>query len=171
MLAFSFLMVFAVEVKGATPSILALMGVASTVAGLVFTIPYGRLADKLGRKPALYVGLIPTFLFVTLLIYAPSPEWLILVGVCQGAWSANFPVWQTIKMESVPAQLRGSFSGILGMVTGISTVFASILAGVLWETIGPYTIFQCALIFETAAILLTITAPETLAKKGTLSNV
>ncbi|UCH01359.1 MAG: MFS transporter [Candidatus Bathyarchaeota archaeon] len=164
MLALFFLTVFAVEVKGATPSILAWMGMASTIAGIVFTIPYGRLADKIGRKPALYFGLIPTFSFIFFLIYCPSPEWLILVGVLQGAWTANFAVWHTITMELVPKQLLGSFSGIQGMVTGVSSVIASLLAGILWETISPYAVFLVALAFETSAILLAIPIPETLKK-------
>jgi MFS family permease len=168
MLALFFLMVFAVEVKGATPSILALMGMASTIAGIVFTIPYGRLADKIGRKPALYFGLIPTFSFILLLIYCPSPEWLVLVGVFQGAWTANFAIWQTVTMELIPEHMIGSYSGIQGMVTGVSSVIASLLAGILWETVSPYAVFLVALVFETSAVLLTIPIPETL-KKRTLN--
>ena len=53
MLAFPFLMIYAVEVKGATTSTIALMGVASTLATMLFTIPFGRLADRIGRKPVL----------------------------------------------------------------------------------------------------------------------
>jgi len=162
MLAFMFLTVFAVEVKGATPSILALMGMASTVATILFTIPIGRLADKIGRKATLYVGLIPTFAFILLIIFCPSPEWLILVGVLEGAWSANFPVWHTITMELIPESVRGSYSGVQGMISGISRMVASIVGGLLWETIGPYAIFLVALAFETTAILLTIPIPETL---------
>jgi MFS family permease len=165
MLAFTFLMVFAVEVKGATPSILAWMGVASTIAGLIFTIPYGKLADKYGRKRALYVGIVPTFLFVFLLIACPSPEWLVLVGVLEGAWSANFPIWQIITMELIPPHMRGSYSGVQGMVTGISSVFASMLAGILWETVSPYAIFLVALAFEATAIGISTAIPETLSTK------
>jgi MFS family permease len=162
MLAFMFLAVFAVEVKGATPSILALMGMASTLASILLTVPFGKLADKIGRKPALYFGLIPTFAFILLLILCPSPEWLILVGVLEGAWTANFPIWRTITMELIPGHLRGSYSGIQGMISGISRMIASTVGGILWETVSPYAIFLVALAFETTAILLTIPLPETL---------
>jgi MFS family permease len=164
MLAFPFLMVYAVEVKGATTSTIALMGVASTITTMIFTIPFGRLADRIGRKPVLYMGLIPTFTWLFTLIYCPSPEWLILAAVLEGSFTATFPLWGTITMELVPSHWRGSYSGINSTVRGISSIVASLLGGILWETVGPSSIFVVALAFETSAIIVAMGIPETLKK-------
>ena len=166
MFAFTFLNVYAVEVKGATTSIIALMGVASNLASVLFMIPFGRLADRIGRKPCLYIGLIPTWAWILLLIYSPSPQWLILSSVFGGAYIANWFLWNAITMELVPEHLRGSYEGTLAFISGISSMVATTVGGFLWETVGPSSIFLITLAFETMAIALTSTIPETLIKES-----
>jgi predicted MFS family arabinose efflux permease len=169
MLPFTFLTVYAFEVKLATISTLALMGSVSTIAVILFTIPFGRLADRIGRKPVLYLGLIPTAIWILILVYSPVgvPEWLILASVIEGIVSATFPLWSTITMELVPEHLRGNYMGIENMVRGISFALAAVFGGFLWETFGPSQTLMTALAFETAAIVLAIPLPETLGKEGT----
>jgi len=169
MLAFPLVTVYAVEVKGADAATLALMSIVGTIAGIIFTIPYGKLADTIGRKPTLYLGLIPTFAYYIILMYSPSREWLVLAGFLGGAYFATFPLWETISMELVPEHLRGSYSGIRSMMTGIASIGASILGGILWETLGPQSIFIACLAFESVAIVVSIAVPETLRKKDTPS--
>jgi sugar phosphate permease len=41
----------------------------------------------------------------------------------------------------VPASVRGTAVGVFGMVSGIATVVASVVAGVLWDKVGPYAPF------------------------------
>lgn len=169
MLAFPLVTVYAVEVKGADAATLALMSIVGTIAGIIFTIPYGKLADTIGRKPTLYLGLIPTFAYWIILMYSPSLEWLVLAGFLGGAYTATFPLWQTIMMELVPEHLRGSYMGTRSMMTGIASIGASTLGGILWETLGPQSIFIASIAFESAAIAVSIAVPETLRKKDTSS--
>jgi MFS family permease len=164
MIAFPFLMVFAVEVKGATTSIIALMGVANTLATMLLTIPFGRLADRIGRKPVMILGLVPMFAWVVTLVYGPSSSWLILASVFEGAFTATFPTWQTYTMELIPKPLRGSYGGIQGIVRGLASMTASTLGGILWETIGPGSVFLAAFTIEIVAMVLIIALPETLIK-------
>jgi MFS family permease len=52
-MVFPFAMVFAVEGKNADPLILGYMGMASTLSNMIFAIPIGRIADRIGRKKTL----------------------------------------------------------------------------------------------------------------------
>ncbi|MFB0523134.1 MAG: MFS transporter, partial [Candidatus Bathyarchaeia archaeon] len=54
-LAMPFVPLWMVNVKGATPSILGMMGTASVVMSLALQIPAGRLADKVGRKKVFFL--------------------------------------------------------------------------------------------------------------------
>ncbi len=162
MLMSPFITLFAVESKGATPSIIALMGISTTLASMLFLIPFGRLADRIGRKAIIYLGLLPDAAWIFLLIYSPSPEWLMLASVFEGFWYATFPMWGTITMELIPQHLRGSYSGAYNMIRGAFSIIASTIGGILWEKIGPSAPFLTALGFETAATITFITVPETL---------
>ncbi|MFB0523685.1 MAG: MFS transporter, partial [Candidatus Bathyarchaeia archaeon] len=94
---FPFAMVFAVEVKEATPLILGYMGMAATLANMIFAIPIGRLADKIGRKKTLYLMRPIMHASYLLIAFAPNAYWLIL------AWAfLGFPwewiIWSAMSM-------------------------------------------------------------------------
>jgi hypothetical protein len=50
-----FTQVFAHEVKGADPYILGAMVTGAALTSIVFSVPLGRLADRIGRKRILYI--------------------------------------------------------------------------------------------------------------------
>jgi predicted MFS family arabinose efflux permease len=60
------------------------MVTGSALSSIVFAIPLGRLADRIGRKKVLFIT-IPLFLFSNLIpILAPTQVFLLLAGVLQG---------------------------------------------------------------------------------------
>lgn len=69
-------------------------------------------------------------------------------------------------MELVPERWRGSYSGINSTVRSVSSIAAFTLGGILWETVGPSSIFIVALASEAAAIVFAAGIPETLRKNG-----
>jgi MFS family permease len=83
-MVFPFSQVYAYQIKGANEFILGAMVTGCALASIVFAIPLGRLADRVGRKKALYL-IIPLFwLSNLLLIWAPSPAFLIFAGILAG---------------------------------------------------------------------------------------
>ncbi|MFQ6077469.1 MAG: MFS transporter, partial [Candidatus Bathyarchaeia archaeon] len=160
-----FTQLFAVEVKGADPFILGLMGTAVTATTLLLTVPMGRLGDKIGRKKIIYIGLPPTYAWILLLLYAPSSIYLVVSWIFYGIARATFPVWSTITMELVPDAHRGRFSGVRGLFTNLVSIPGSLVAGLMWTIFGPRLPFLVALASESVAVILAKTIPETL-KKG-----
>jgi len=159
---FPFAMVFAVEVKGATPFILGFMGMASTLSNMVFAIPIGRLADKIGRKRTLYLMRPVMYASYILIAFAPNAYWLIL------AWAfLGFPwewiIWSTMSMELVDESKRGRWGGLLMMFNNLVRIPAPIIGGILYQAVSPVVLFLLPVVTDLCLRLPTlITTPETL---------
>ncbi len=138
-----FVPLWMVDVKGADPYILGIMGAIGSIVSLTLQVPAGKLADMIGRKKVYYLFQPLCFLGTIVLILAPSPEYLLLAGflgvlgigggVTGGGIGtiANTP-FHTMFWEIVPEGKRGRLFGIEG-VLGLATIPAYILGGVLWE--------------------------------------
>jgi len=159
-----FVQLFAVEVKNANPFILGLMGTVLTATILLLTIPMGMLGDRIGRKKILYLGLPPTYAWILLLLYTPSPIYLVVSWFFYGIACATWPVWSTITMELVPTAYRGRFSGLRGLFTNLVSIPGALVAGLMWTMFDPTLPFLVALASESVAVILVKTIPETLKK-------
>jgi MFS family permease len=139
-MVFPFAMVFAVEGKNADPLILGYMGMAATLSNMIFAIPIGRLADRIGRKKTLTLMRPIMYASYLLIAFAPGAYWLIL------AWAfLGFPwewiVWSAMSMEMVPEDQRGRWSGMLMLFDNVVRIPAPIIGGVIYETVGPTVLF------------------------------
>ena len=74
-------------------------------------------------------GLIGTALGIAL--------WGLHLGFTQGIFS-------TLVADTAPEGLRGTAFGLLNLVIGLALLGASLLAGVLWDAIGPSGTFAAA---------------------------
>ena len=59
------------------------------------------------------------------------------------------PPW----LRHAPADLRGSAFGFFNLVSGIATLFASAIAGILWVWLGPVATFACGAVFCGLALI------------------
>ena len=88
------------------------MVTGSALSSIVFAIPLGRLADRIGRKKVLFIT-IPLFLLSNLiLISAPGSTFLVLAGILQGFYYIGAPIAGAIERELVPAEYMGRWIGI-----------------------------------------------------------
>ncbi len=58
--------------------------------------------------------------------------------------------------QSAPAALRGSAFGLFNLATGVTMLFASAIAGLLWEHVGSAATFLGGAGFAVLAALLVI---------------
>ena len=158
-----FVYVFAHEVKGAEQYILGAMVTGMALTSLAFGVPLGRLADKIGRKKVLLM-LAPFFYAANLLlIWAPSHEFLIAAGVLQGAFIVSLSTAGAMTAELVPPDQMGRWQGVLFLFIGLVTAVGAILAGVIWDSIGPAYLFLIVIALDLfIRIPLLIGMPETL---------
>jgi MFS family permease len=55
--------------------------------------------------------------------------------------------------DTAPADLRGTAFGMFNLVTGVATLLASIVAGALWDIVGPTGTFAAGAVFAAIALL------------------
>jgi MFS family permease len=165
-MVFPFSQVFAHQVKGANEFILGAMVTGSALSSIVFAIPLGRLADRVGRKKVLFVT-IPLFLLSNLmLILAPAPAFLVLAGILQGFHYIGSPIAAAIERELVPAEHMGRWIGITRFFKMIFSGILALTAGIIWDKFGPQYIFITFIGIEILIRLpLLISISETLNKR------
>ena len=161
-----FMHLFANEVKGAGQYVLSIMSVAMVVAHILFGIPLGRLADRLGRKRVIYLLTPLWYLGSIMLVLARGPAGLVLAGALWGFYPIMTVVTSSMTLELVPLEHMGRWSGLLGVFAGLVTVPAPLIAGLIWRHVGPAYVFIIPLALDISLrVPLLRTIPETLWKQ------
>lgn len=176
-MAVPFIPLWMVNVKGANPYILGAVGTASAVTSSLLQVPAGRLADKIGRKRTYYLLQPLAYIGTFMLILAPRPEYLILVGllgavglVGGGAGGVSSTPFITMHWEMVPGEKRGRWFGIEGLMTG-STIPATIIGGILWQYGFMREVLLLPILLEVLVVIpLMITVPDTLKRNDRQRN-
>ncbi len=120
------------------PSVMIAMNL---VYALVST-PAGELSDRRDRRVVLASGLAPLIAADLVLAYVGSVPgalvgaalWGLHMGVTQGLFAA-------LVADTAPAALRGTAFGVFNLVSGASTLLASVIAGTLWQRFGSGATF------------------------------
>ncbi|WP_020677580.1 MFS transporter [Geopsychrobacter electrodiphilus] len=123
---------------GLIPLVLVVMNIAYSLTAY----PVGKLSDRIGRKGLMATGLLVLIAADLLLagaanlwwVYAGAGLWGLHLGLTQGLLSA-------LVADAATPELRGTAFGIFGLVSGIAILFASLLAGGLWQHFGAATTF------------------------------
>jgi len=159
----TFLYPYAYEVGFATPAVLGLMSTAATLAEVVFSTVFGRMADRLGRR-RVYLYLVPVFTAANvLLVLWPKSIIMIVAGFMFGFRMIGAVVYSSIGPELVPSDCIGRWRGILGLVAGLAHMVAPVTGGYLWERLGPQAVFLAAMAVDLfVAVPLILALPETL---------
>ncbi|MFC5525398.1 MFS transporter [Rhodanobacter ginsengisoli] len=144
---------------GSTPLIMVAMNVV--YAALAY--PAGVAADRLSARTLLILGLVVLLIADIVLALADSPP-LALGGAV--LWGAHMALTQgllsKLVADTAPGPLRGTAFGIFNLVSGVSLLLASVVAGALWEKFGaPATFVAGAAFAALAALGLLFYRPKT----------
>ncbi len=117
--------------------------------------PFGRLADHISHTFLLVLGIF--FLIVSNLFLAVSQTWIgIYVGV--SLWGIHMGITQGLfalmVSQTIPENLRGTGYGIFSLVSGLGMLVASILAGIIWDTLGSQYTFYCGIMLSTLTLIV-----------------
>ncbi|SHF51126.1 MFS transporter [Desulforamulus putei] len=128
------------------------------LASAAFLVPFGRLADIVGRKKIFTLGILFFLLSSVLCGFAWSVEALIAFRVIQGIGSAMiFGTGMAILTSVFPPQERGKVLGInvATVYTGLS--LGPVLGGVMNHHLGWQSIFHFTSLIAVMVFLLTVT--------------
>ena len=128
--------------------------VAINVVSAASAYPFGRLSDSMSRTRLLTLGL--TVLIAADLLLAGAQSWgVVFLGVA--LWGLHMGMTQgllaTMVADTAPASLRGTAFGYFYLISGIAMLLASVLAGLLWDRLGPAYTFYAGILFSIFAII------------------
>jgi MFS transporter, DHA1 family, tetracycline resistance protein len=155
------------EKLGATPVVVGAIGASFSVAQLAFAPVWGRLSDRIGRKPILVISLFGTALG-SLLTGVAGSVWLLFIGrVVDGASGASVSVAQAAASDLAAPSQRARLMGLLGAAFGVGFV-AGPAIGALGALGGVHVPFLIAAAISFVNALIAIRRlPETApAKRG-----
>ena len=144
--SYSFLLIWAKKF-GFRLSFVPVLYLIFTFSAFLFSYPFGRLSDKIGRKSVLLVSYLFWIAVCLIVISAPNRMMIILVFILYGAHKGALePVQRTFVCELAPSEFRASCLGGFQMIIGLCALPASFVAGVLWDTLGILVPFYLSLI-------------------------
>ncbi|WP_024509050.1 MFS transporter [Bradyrhizobium sp. ARR65] len=120
------------------------------VAALI-SYPAGAMSDRWGRRNLLLAAF--AVFFITYLGFALTRDVMligalfVLYGLYQGMFRA---VGKALAADLVPESLRASGVGWYSTTVGLLQLFASVVAGLLWDRIGHESVFYYGAIFAAA---------------------
>src|ERR1700758_1606324 len=98
---------------------------------------FGVMADKFGRRLTLMVDIIAYSVFELASAFAPSLKVLLIMRALFGiAMGGEWGVGAALAFETLPAEGRGFFSGLLQEGYVVGYLMAALLYGALFQFIG-----------------------------------
>lgn len=158
--SYSFLLIFSKK-YGIQIGILPVFYLIYTVCAALFSLPFGKLADKVGRKSVLALSFV--FWILTCLDFMLFKNFLalgfgfVLFGLHKAALET---AQKTLISELAPQESRASTLGAFQMLVGLCALPASAMAGILWEKFGMASPFYCSISLTMAALGLLIFTKE-----------
>ncbi|WP_445503932.1 MFS transporter [Microvirga sp. G4-2] len=147
----------------------ALVPIVLVIMNVVYALsayPAGVLSDRMDRIAILTIGLGLLFAADVVLAFAPG-----LTGIALGVvlWGAHMGFTQgllsTLVADSAPPELRGTAFGMFNLVTGIALLVASVIAGALWDKVGPQGTFLAGAAFTVLTLIGLLPVRERLKSK------
>jgi MFS family permease len=134
-----------------TPLVLVVMNVVFAISAY----PFGKLADRMSHQALLVAGL--AVLIVSDVILAQA-QGLVAVAAGVALWGLHLGMTQgllaTMVAGTAPAHLRGTAFGFFNLASGVAMLIASVLAGLLWDKLGPATTFYAGAAFSVLALAI-----------------
>ncbi|MBT2756522.1 MFS transporter [Mesobacillus foraminis] len=122
---------FYAEEIGASPLQLGLLMGVYSVMQLLFAPMWGRISDRIGRKPVIMIGIAGLALSFFLMAVS-SQLWMLFAARMIGGIlsSANMPTVMAYVADITSEEDRGKGMGIIGAAVGLGFIFGPAIGGV-----------------------------------------
>ncbi|MGY5860717.1 MAG: MFS transporter [Candidatus Thorarchaeota archaeon] len=107
-----------------------------TLSIVIFTVPFGRLSDRVGRKPLILLGRGLLFMVPLLYAFAVNMYMVYISNILAGFCVASSMNAITAYIYDIsPEEERGSHIAVFNTFSGIVYLFGSLLAGIFGQVI------------------------------------
>ncbi|MGO4888201.1 MFS transporter [Anaerobacillus sp. MEB173] len=125
---------FYAEELGASPTQLGLLMAVYSLMQFLFAPMWGRISDRVGRKPVMMIGIFG--LSLSFFLFALSTQlWMLFAARIIGGFlsSANMPTVMAYVADITSEENRGKGMGIIGASIGLGFIFGPAIGGIFSE--------------------------------------
>jgi multidrug resistance protein len=133
------LLPFYAETFGATALTVGLLSASFSLMQFLFAPIWGRLSDRVGRRPIILLGLFGSFLSYLIFGLAESLSVLFIARISAGIAGANIPTAQAFIADTTTPENRAKGMGLVGAAFGLGFIFGPAVGGFLsqWGYAAP----------------------------------
>lgn len=132
------------------PLVLIVMNVVYSASAY----PTGAFADRMDQRILLAAG-FGMLIAADLVLAFGASVWTVMAGVA--LWGLHMGMTQgllaALVADATADELRGTAFGVFNFASGIAMLAASVLAGYLWQTIGPSATFLAGAVFTVIGLI------------------
>lgn len=123
---------------GASPHIIGLLFASYSAMQFFFAPVWGRVSDRIGRRPVLMLSISGSVASYLIFAFAPSLAWLFVSRLLAGVMAANLSTAQAYVADVTAPEDRAKGMGMVGAAFGLGFVIGPMIAiGVgRWGQIG-----------------------------------
>lgn len=152
---------------GASDLVASLTGSVYSLMQFLLVPVWGRLSDRVGRRPILLISIAATAAGMVLLGFADTLFLLFAARIFTGAATANIAVAQAYIADVTPPEGRARGMGLIGLAFGLGFIFGPFFGGELarlplYGRPGALPAFAAAGLSLINLVLATVTLPESL---------
>ena len=138
-------------------TIVGLLATIQTTSRILFQLPGGILADRIGRKRVIVFGTSMRVIAPIALLLAKSWPWVAPGMIINAVASLYSPAFNAIIAESLPDERRGAAFGAYRMLTSTPQIFMPVVSGYYLDLMGIGRGVRVGLMmFAVAAIVATV---------------
>lgn len=131
---------------GANEAFVGLLSSGYSAMQLVFAPIWGRLSDRVGRRPVLLASIAMTAVAFALYGFATNFTWLLVARLFAGIATANIAIAQAYVADVTTPETRAKGMGLIGAAFGLGFVLGPAFGGVLSRSSLAAPSFAAALL-------------------------
>ena len=125
------LLPFYAETFGATGFTIGLLATSFSLMQFIFAPIWGRLSDRVGRRPIILLGLLGSCLSYLAFGLATTLTSLFAARIFAGIAGANIPTAQAVVADLTTPENRAKGMGLVGAAFGLGFIFGPAIGGFL----------------------------------------
>jgi MFS transporter, DHA1 family, tetracycline resistance protein len=119
------------DAYGASPATVGAVVAVYSLMQFFFSPVWGRLSDRIGRRPVLLISLSGSIVGYTIFAFAPSLPLLFLSRIVAGIAAANIGTAHAYIADVTTPENRARGMGLIGAAFGLGFIFGPPIGGIL----------------------------------------